>query len=103
MAFEPRTFRPLRNNVLIVADRHEQETSSGLIIPKTAQRNSGCMGTVLACGPEITCVRVGDHVAFQSFTPEGAAERFQGDNKDDYYVVKEKHIMAVIEPGDPFL
>lgn len=95
-AFNPATFRPLRNKVLVVADRAEKQTPGGIIVPVTGQRQSGCMGTVISTGPECAHVRQGQHVCFESFWSGDTAQRFEDEQRNHYYVIEESHVLAVI-------
>lgn len=92
--------QPLHDRVIIKEDSEsiEQTTASGIIIPITVEQDkSGKRGKVVAVGSgrvdegEIIPmnVRVGDNVLFQW------GDKIKVDN-EDYYIVRESEILAVI-------
>lgn len=93
--------KPLADRVLIKedAEAHEQKTSSGIIIPAGAEADkNGRRGEVVAVGPGRIeegklvklSVKVGDRVVFQW----GDKVKL-GD--DEYYIVRESEILAVVK------
>lgn len=93
--------KPLADRVLIKedTDSKEKKTSSGIIIPVTVNEDkAGKRGTVVAVGPGrveegktiAMSVKVGDTVLFQW----GDKIQVEG---EDYYVVREAEILAVIK------
>ncbi len=93
--------RPLADRVIIKEDLEskEQMTASGIIIPITAQEEkNGKRGVVVAVGPGATDdgvttpidLEVGDKVLFQW----GDKIKVEG---EEYYIVKESEILAVIK------
>ncbi|MEK7642030.1 MAG: co-chaperone GroES [Patescibacteria group bacterium] len=93
--------KPLADRVIIRehADDMEKKTSSGIIIPVTANEDkSGKRGEVVAVGPGRTedsklikvSVSIGDKVIFQW------GEKVSVDG-DEYYVVRESEILAIIK------
>jgi len=70
----------------------------GLIeVPDTAKRDSGCQGTVIALGNRVTeTLPIGSEVAFESVYGDGNyAPRFRTQG-DDYYIVPETKVTAVV-------
>ena len=93
--------RPLADRVIIKEDddSKEKKTSSGIIIPITVNDDKGGKrGLVMAVGPGrieegklvVPTVKAGDKVLFQW----GDKVRI---GEDDYYIVRETEILAVIK------
>ncbi len=93
--------QPLADRVLIKedTDSKERKTSSGIIIPVTANEDKGSKkGEVVAVGPGRmeegklipVSVKVGSEVLFQWGDKIKVGE-------DEYYIVRESEILAVIK------
>lgn len=91
--------RPLADRIVIREDESSAEKKvSGIIIPSSADDKGGKRGEVVAVGPGRTedgklvlpAVKVGDTVIFQW----GDKVRI---GEDDYYIVREAEILAVVK------
>jgi chaperonin GroES len=93
--------KPLADRVVIHedVDSKEKKTSSGIIIPLSANEDkNGRRGTVVAVGPGRTeegkivplSVKVGEKVLFQW----GDKIAVEG---EEYYIVRESEILAIIK------
>lgn len=86
--------RPLGDRVLVEPDPAEVRTSSGIIIPDTAQEKPQ-KGKVVASGSgkkdEPMTVKVGDTILYGKFS--GTEFKFEG---KDYLIMKESDIYAII-------
>ena len=93
--------KPLADRIVIKEDDQsaEKKTSSGIIIPVTVNDDKGGKrGEVVAVGPGRTeegkviapSVKIGDKVLFQW----GDKVRI---GEDDYYIVRESEILAVVK------
>jgi chaperonin GroES len=91
--------KPLRNNVILKISDEETKTSSGIYVPNTV-KDKTLIGTVIAIGPGIlnekkqlvpVSVKVGDKVVYEF------SDIKLNDNKENYIVVKEENIVAIIE------
>lgn len=101
------TIRPLHDRILIRRDAAETQSPGGIILPDSTKHDRPQKGTVLAVGPgkrtitiagphtEPTCCIAGDEVLFTKYAGEGV--KIGG---EDYFLVKDEDIIAVIEP-DP--
>lgn len=92
------SYEPLADRVIIEQKEPEQKTSSGIVLPDTAQEKPQT-GTVVAVGPGRTSdegknipmtVKVGDVVIFAKY---GGTEIKDGGK--EYLIVKETDILAV--------
>ena len=92
--------KPLHDHVVVKAQKEETMTKSGIVIPDTVKEKPE-QGKVIAVGPgEVlssgqrapVSVKVGDTVLFKKYSPD---EIKVGD--DEYLVIREKDILAVIE------
>jgi chaperonin GroES len=97
--------RPLHDRVLVRRVQPDEVTKGGLIIPVTAQKklNEGIViavgtGTVLEDGTvRPVDVKKGDKVILGPYT--GAEVKLKLEDKDDFIMVREGEILAVLEDG----
>jgi chaperonin GroES len=86
--------RPLGDRVLVEPAPAEVKTSSGIIIPETAQEKPQ-RGKVVAAGngkkDDPMTVKVGDTILYGKFS--GTEFKFEG---KDYLIMKESDIYAII-------
>jgi chaperonin GroES len=86
--------RPLADRVIIEPAAAETKTTSGIIIPDTAQEKPQ-RGTVVAVGPgkkdEPMTVSVGDVVLYGKYS--GTEFKYEG---GDYLIMREADIMAIV-------
>lgn len=84
--------QPLYKKVLVAENKSETTTASGIILEDALSVHESKRGTVLAIGPEVTTVKVGDVVLLEwkkaAIVKIGDAQRV---------MVSEDDIVAVIE------
>ena len=84
--------RPMNDRVLVAENKKEQTTASGIVIEGTRGTGDTAKATVLAIGPEVKDVKVGDVVlldwAKASPVKVGDIQRA---------MIKEENIIAVFE------
>lgn len=94
--------RPLGDRVVVQPMAREEMTSSGIVLPDTANKEKPQEGEIIAAGPgrlnddgderEPMDVKVGDKVLYAKY----AGTEFKiGD--DDLLIVSQKDILAVVE------
>lgn len=83
---------PLKKKVLVAENKAEQTTDSGIILDGTTSNRDSKQGTVLAVGPLVTLVKVGDVIMLEwnkaQVVKIGDAQRV---------IVDEDNIVAVVE------
>lgn len=83
---------PLKDKVLVAENKDEVRTESGLILDDAASVRDSRKGTVLAIGPDVKDVKVGDVIYLEwnkaQVVKIGSAQRV---------IIKEEHIVAVVE------
>ena len=83
---------PLKKKVLVAENKAEQTTESGIILDGTTSNRDSKQGTVLAVGPLVTLVKVGDVIMLEwnkaQVVKIGDAQRV---------IVDEDNIVAVLE------
>ena len=83
---------PLKKKVLVAENKAEQTTESGIILDGTTSNRDSKQGTVLAIGPQVTLVKVGDVIMLEwnkaQVVKIGDAQRV---------IVDEDNIVAVVE------
>ena len=94
-------FKPLSNHLFIEAEKEEQKTKSGIVLPDTAEKEKPVRGIVVAVGPGklsekgeriLMSVKVGDKVLFKKYGPD----EIEVDGKK-YLVGDEDDILAILE------
>ncbi|GEB65257.1 10 kDa chaperonin [Sinomonas atrocyanea] len=91
--------RMLHDRILVELDKEasERRSASGIVIPATAMLGKRlAWAEVVAAGPSVRQVAVGDHVLFD---PEDRAEVEVG--AKDYVLLRERDLHAVAESGEP--
>jgi len=99
-----KNIQPLGDRVLLKREEKEATKSAGgIIIPDTAQKEKSKIGTVLAVGPG----RINDHGALIEMSVKPGSrvifnagwdnEVDMGDKDEEYFLVKESDILAVIK------
>ena len=86
------TVTPLKKKVLVAENKVEQTTESGIILEGTTSNRDSKQGTVLAVGPQVTLVKVGDVIMLEwnkaQVVKIGDAQRV---------IIDEDNIVAVME------
>ena len=62
----PLEIHPILNKVVIKREEAQDVTDGGIVIPETAKKKA-LVGDVIAVGPDITEVEVGDKVLFDMY------------------------------------
>ena len=57
--------KPLSNNLLILGE--EKQSTSSIIIPDTAHKDRPSVGKIVAIGPKVKDVKVGDKVLLKTY------------------------------------
>ncbi len=84
-------FEPLKNRVAVKRDTREEKTlTSGVIIPESAQQLPQ-QGTIMAVGPEVKDLAVGNRVIFG--ISEGQQHTIDG---EEVRIMREDKIWAVL-------
>jgi chaperonin GroES len=85
------TIKPLADRVLIEPLKAEETTASGLVIPASAQ-NTPQEAMVIAVGPEVTDVAIGDRVVYSLY----GGTKLDYDGKS-YIVIDFTDLVCVVE------
>ena len=98
--------QPLSDFVLIEPLKEEKTTSSGIIIPETAQEDRPQKGKVVAVGPGkindkgekiAMSVAVGNEVLFKKYGPDEIKVKDETGKEVEYLIAREEDILAIIE------
>lgn len=83
---------PLKKKVLVAENKVDQTTEAGIILDGTTSARDSKQGTVLAIGPDVTMVKIGDKVYLEwnkaQVVKIGDAQRV---------IIDEENIVAVVE------
>jgi len=94
-------FKPLSNHIFIEPLEKELKTSSGIVLPDTAEKEKPIKGKVVAIGPgklnekgerQPLSIQVGDTVLFKKYGPDEIEIE-----KKKYLVGDEDDILAILE------
>jgi chaperonin GroES len=84
--------KPLKKNVLVAENRSEHKSESGIVLEGATSIRDSKTGTVLAIGPDVTEVKVGDKIYLEwnkaQVIKVGDAQRV---------MIKEEDIVAVVD------
>lgn len=83
--------QPLANRVILEVQEHAEQSTGGIFIPDTAQEKP-YQGLVLAIGPEVSQVKIGNRVLFSKY---GGSDVKLGDQA--VKILSEKDILAILE------
>jgi len=83
---------PLNDRILIAENKREETTSSGIIVGDGQGLGESKTGTVLAIGPDVTEVAVGDVVYLM--WNKGSIVKIDGAQR---VIIKEEDIVAVLD------
>ncbi|MDK8133104.1 MULTISPECIES: co-chaperone GroES [Aerococcus] len=87
--------KPLNERVIIQVQEEEEKTASGIVLPSAAKEKPQ-VGQVVAVADATDDytpqVKVGDQVIFEKYAVSEI--RYEG---DDYLIIKEKDLTAVVE------
>lgn len=86
--------KPLNSKVLISENKSEQKTTSGIIIEGVSTADTKT-GTVLAIGPDVKTVKVGDviYLDWQKCTVVKSGDKYRA-------IVDEEFITAIVEGSE---
>jgi co-chaperonin GroES (HSP10) len=84
--------QPLKDNVLVAENKRENKTETGIILEGTRGTAETARATVLAIGPDVTDVKVGDLLLID-WTKASAVK--VGDVQRA--IIKQEHILAVFD------
>lgn len=84
-------FKPLTDNIIAKPEKAAKQTKSGFILPAGGSNEQPRTAEVVAIGPKVTDLKVGDRFLFQAFA---AAELKVGD--DDYIAIREEFVIATV-------
>lgn len=83
--------KPLESYVVLAIEKEERTTHSGIIITSEAKEKSA-LGKVIAIGPKVAGVHVGDRVVYETYS--GTKVKIE---EVEYLIVKEEHVLGIIE------
>ena len=83
--------KPIRNNLLVELIQKEKITKSGIVL-SVADRDEVNRGVVLAVGPEVLDLKVGDNIL-----PNWNAGRQTKYENQDLWIINEDDVVLVFE------
>lgn len=83
--------KPIRNNLLVELIQKEKITKSGIVL-SVADRDEVNRGVILAVGPEVLDLKVGDNIL-----PNWNAGRQTKYGNQDLWIVNEDDVVLVFE------
>ena len=85
--------------VLVKPKEQAKETSEGLVIPDSVEKEQKAQGEVIKIGKDVIGLNVGDVVLYGKFAGEEVQLENKQDQKDrvDYILLPDEEIIAIIE------
>ncbi len=87
----PTPLNPLADNVVAMAEEVSNKTASGIYLPDNATEKPKT-AKVVAVGPSVSQVKVGDKIIYKSFSTTEVKV-----NKEEYIIVKEEDVLATVK------
>lgn len=84
--------KPLKKKVLIAENNTERKTESGIVLEGVKSMKETPIATVLAVGPDVTLVKVGDVIL-----PDWSKASVVKVNNSQRAMIDEENIIAVVE------
>jgi len=81
---------PLADRLVAVREAAQEKTASGLYLPDNAKEKPA-LATVVAVGPEVKAVKVGDKIIYKEYTNTDIKV-----GATDYLIVKEEDVLATV-------
>lgn len=91
---KPKDITLTGEKVLISADKAPEKSKSGLYLTES-WKTLPPFGEVVAIGPEVKTVKVGDRVIFERYG--SVTIQLEHGEKEDYRVCLEKHVIAKVD------
>jgi chaperonin GroES len=86
-------FKPLADRVLVKEVEVETKTASGIFIPDNASKEKPTHATIVAIGPDVKYVEVGDKVVYGKYAKTAAVTV----DNEDYLVMEVAEILGVMK------
>lgn len=87
--------QPLKNRIIIERDPVKESTSGGLVIPEAAQ-DKEISGTVIAIGPDVKDIVVGNKVLFGRHDGVDIDSKYMS-HKGDFILIRDEAVRAIIK------
>lgn len=89
--------RPRAKQILVRPDAEEsRESEHGILTPSNIEQEQKAIGEVLAVGPEIKDIKVGDRVIYGAYAGEKIKLR-ESSKEVDYLLLFDEDVLAFIE------
>ncbi len=85
-------FEPHNDNVIAEPEKAQEKSKSGLYLGTVSSREQPRLAKVIAIGPKVKEVKVGDRILFQAFA---TSDLKVGD--DEYIALKEEFVVATVK------
>ncbi|MEA3512336.1 MAG: co-chaperone GroES [Campylobacterota bacterium] len=86
-------FKPLGDRVLLKEEEPVTQTQSGIYIPDNASKEKPTHATIVAIGPDVKHVEVGDKVVYGKYAKSAAVTV----DNEDYLVMEVVEILGVMK------
>jgi len=86
-------FKPLADRVLVKEVEAETKTASGIYIPDNASKEKPTHATIVAIGPDVKHVEVGDKVVYGKYAKSAAVTV----ENEEYLVMEVAEILGIMK------
>lgn len=88
-------FEPLNDNIIAEPEKAQTATKSGILLTSGTKREQPRTAKVIAVGPKVDRVKVGQRIIFQAFA---TSDLKVGD--DEYIAIREEFVIATIKESE---
>jgi chaperonin GroES len=88
-------FQPNNDNIIAEPEKAQTMSKSGLYLGTGGNREQPRLAKVIAIGPNVKSIKVGDRILFQAFA---TADLKVGD--EEYLAIREEFVVATVEPEE---
>ena len=93
MKLKIKKFKPIKSNIVVVVKEQPNQLASGLYIPDVRHKDKFRQGVVIAIGPDVKDVAVGDMCIFNEYS--GTKNIFPDDPEKVFYLfMKDEDVWA---------
>lgn len=83
--------KPLDNRLIVKEKNIKEQTDSGIILSDSDKKRE-CVGKVVAVGPKVNYLKVGDNVMYAEYSGSVIVT-----NGKEHLILRETEIMAILE------
>jgi chaperonin GroES len=88
--------RPLGDRIVIQPEELPEKTSAGIVLPHGAKKEGAVKAEVLAVGPDVKAIKVGDTAVLSEYQGKPYYEG-EGEDMERFLILRETDVYAIYE------